>query len=197
MAALTLHFKCSEFSFRSDSQVIGISSIWLNALEYVIVRSPSLLRKWKIRFCEDLSIGRHKVLTTVTLYRIHFHRKFRSMHSTRNPLSSRLNATVQNPTTASEQPAKKKKLRPGQLNVPFGKVRLFYAYMRQPFSLQSFYLRNVDERSATQKKCTKINRRRHKQEARGTHIYITCKPMRRQRRNEQTQMNFPISRSFL
>lgn len=128
-------------------------------------------------------------------------------HALRNPFSPKtrviaLHANPQdfmrlykNPTSASEHPARKNNLRPRELNVPLDKARLFYSYLRQSFSLQSFYLRNVDERNAKQKSAQKLIEvdtvMRHE-----THAYMTCNPMRRQRRTVQTQMNFPISRSF-
>lgn len=73
-------------------------------------------------------------------------------HALRNPFSPKtrviaLHANPQdfmrlykNPTSASEHPARKNNLRPRELNVPLDKARLFYSYLRQSFSLQSFYL---------------------------------------------------------
>lgn len=165
---LTSHFECLEFSFRSDSQEIGISSILFNALEYVIVRPPSLSTQ-DASFVDEkfLSVERHKVLTRITLHRIHFHRKFVSMHSTRNTLSSRLCTTVQNPTTASEPPpATKKKTICGRGSLTYLSTKSVCFIHISDSRFRFNHFTSEMSTNATQKKCTKINRRRHGHEAR-------------------------------
>lgn len=127
-----------------------------------------MIREWEIPFGYDQSIEQHTLLTRVTRYEIHFHRKLVSLHFTQI-LKTLCDCTKIQPLPPNIR-QEKTICGQGSLTYLSTKPVCFIHIWGSRFRFNHFTSKCRRTQRKT-KKCTKINRSRHGHEARDARIY--------------------------